>query len=87
MLLKEGKPAVVTFIDYTAVFDTVSQAFLDEALSAAGVSVKVRRIIHAIFTAASGCVRIRNPDGSCTLSDSFDISRSSKAISFLPWPS
>ena len=39
MLLCESKPAVVTFIDYTAAFDTESQLFLDEALNAAGVSI------------------------------------------------
>ena len=63
MLLREGREAVITFIDYTAAFDTESQKFLDEALGAAGVSSKVRRIIQAIFRVAHGCVRIRNNDG------------------------
>ena len=53
----------------------MSPSFLDEALCKACVSVKVRRIIHSIFSAASGCVRIRNPDGTTLLSDTFDISR------------
>ena len=75
MLLRESKPAVVTFIDYTAAFDTESQLFLDEALNAAGVSIKLRRIIQSVFHAASGCVRITKPNGEHVLSDPFNISR------------
>ena len=75
MLIRESREAVVTFIDYTAAFDTQSQKFLDEALGCAGVSIKIRRIVQAIFWAASGCVRIRNPDGTEQLSDPFDIAR------------
>ena len=75
MLLREEKPAVVTFIDYSAAFDTESQLFLDEALSAANVSAKVRRVIQSLFSAASGCVRLSNPDGSQEESEAFDISR------------
>ena len=70
MILREDKEAVITFIDYKAAFDTESQRYLDNALSSAGVSVKVRRLIQSIFRMASGCIRI----GSST-SDSFDISR------------
>ena len=75
MLIRESREAVATFIDYTAAFDTQSQKFLDEALGCAGVSSKIRRIVQAIFEAASGCVRIRNPDGTEQLSDPFDIAR------------
>ena len=70
MILRERRTSVITFIDYKAAFDTESQLFLDEALSTAGVSVKVRRVIQAVFQAASGCVRI----GSET-SEEFNISR------------
>ncbi|XP_066263263.1 uncharacterized protein [Branchiostoma lanceolatum] len=75
MLLREAKPAVVTFIDYAAAFDTESQLFLDEALSSAGASLKVRRIIQAIFGAATGCVCVTSPSGNQELSDPFKISR------------
>ena len=75
MILRESREAIVTFIDYTAAFDTESQLFLDEALGSAGVSPKVRRVIQSIFNAASGCVRIRNPDGTEELSAPFNISR------------
>ena len=70
MILRENREAVVAFIDYKAAFDTESQPFLDNALSCAGVSIKVRRIIQSIFRAASGCVRIGN-----STSESFKIAR------------
>ena len=70
MIIRENREAIVTFIDYKAAFDTESQLFLDEALSSAGVSTKVRRVIQSIFNVASGCVRIGN-----STSDPFDISR------------
>ena len=75
MLIRKSKPAVITFIDYTSAFDTVSHAFLDKALSSAGASMKVRRIIQTIYNAASGCVRISKPDGSQETSEPFNISR------------
>ncbi|CAH1265118.1 Hypp3119 [Branchiostoma lanceolatum] len=75
LLLREAKPAVVTFIDYAAAFDTESQLFLDEALSSAGASLKVRRIIQAIFGVATGCVRVTSPSGNQELSEPFEISR------------
>ena len=49
--------------------------FLDEALAEAGVGAKVRRIVQAIFAAATGAVRLRHPDGTMTLSEPFDIAR------------
>ena len=67
--------AVVTFIDYSAAFDTESQLFLDSALAEAGVSTKVRRIVQAIFSAATGVVRIKQQDGEIAFSESFNIER------------
>ena len=75
MLLQEEKPAVVTFIDYSAAFDTESQLFLDEALQAANVPIKLRRIIQSVFKAATGCVRINKPNGEQATSEAFNISR------------
>ena len=75
MVLHEGRRAVVTFIDYSAAFDTESQIFLDSALAEAGVSVKVRRIVQAIFASATGVVRIRQPGGGILLSEPFNIER------------
>ena len=42
IVLREGREAVIAFIDYTAAFDSESHLFLDEALSSAWVSIKVR---------------------------------------------
>ena len=75
MVLREGRQAVVTFIDYSAAFDTESQLFLDSALAEAGVSTKVRRIVQAIFSAATGVVRIKQQDGEIAFSESFNIER------------
>ena len=60
-VLRAGKQAVVTFID--AAFDTISHHFLDESLAAAGVQPKIRRIVKAIYTEATGMVRLRLPSG------------------------
>ena len=74
MILNEGQ-AVITLIDYSAAFDTESQLFLDEALADAGVPSKVRRIIQAIFPAATGVVRFTQPNGKMAMSEPFDIER------------
>ena len=70
IILRKNQEALVTFIENKAAFDTESQKFLDNALSSANVSTKVRRIIQFIFRAASGCVRIGN-----NTSKTFNISR------------
>ena len=63
------------YIDYSAAFDTESQLFLDSALAETGVSSKVRRIVQAIFAAATGVVRIRQQDGGVEMSEPFNIER------------
>ena len=73
MILREGRPAVLTFIDYSAAFDTETQMFLDEAFAEAGVGAKECRIVQAIFVAATGVLRLRHTDGTMTLSEPFDI--------------
>ena len=55
-VLRAGKEAVVTFIDYRAAFDTISHRFLDESLGAAGVQPKIHRIVKVIYTDATWCV-------------------------------
>ena len=75
MVQGEGRQAVITFIDYSAGFDTESQLFLDEARSEAGVDAKMRRIVQAIFAAATRVVRITQADGSVKLSNPFNIAR------------
>ena len=75
MVLREGRQAVVTFIDYSAAFDTESQLFLDSVLAETGISSKVWRIVQAIFAAATGVVRIRQQDGGVAMSEPFNIER------------
>ena len=84
MILNEGRQTVITFIDYSVAFDTESQLFLDEALADAGVPSKVRRIIQAIFTAATGVVRFRQPNGKMAMSEPFDIERVLQGDIFSP---
>jgi exonuclease III len=68
-------PAVLTFIDFVSAFDTVSHKFLDEALSEAGASDKVRGVFRTIYSAATARVRVRTQGGEVVLSRSFDVSR------------
>ena len=75
MVLGEGRQAVVTFIDNSAAFDTESQLFLDSVLAETGVSLKVWRIVLAIFAAATGVMRIRQQDGGVEMSELFNIER------------
>ena len=72
---REGRQAVVTFIDYSAAFDTESQLFLDSALAETGVRSKVRPYVQAIFAAATGVVRIRQQDRGVVMSRSHLTSR------------
>ena len=66
---------MVVFIDYTAAFDSVSHFFLDEALGEAGASDKSRSVFRSIYENASASVRVRNADGTDTLSSSFPVRR------------
>ena len=50
MVLREDRQAVVTFIDYSAAFDTESQLFLNSALAETGVNSKVRRILSRPYS-------------------------------------
>ena len=62
---------MVTFIDYRAAFDTISHRFLDESLTAAGVQPNIRRIVKAIYTEATGKMRLRLPSGETLCSEPF----------------
>ena len=76
-VVKAEQEAVVTFIDYTAAFDSVSHRFLDESLAEAMVPPKVRRMIQAIYSCATGAVRIQRAAGEKLCSEQFDIRRGS----------
>jgi hypothetical protein len=74
-VIKAESSCVVTFIDFSAAFDTVSHFFLDQALEEAGASVKCRAIFREIYEKAKGRVKIRSPSGETLLSEPFDIRR------------
>ena len=69
------KTPLQSFIDYRAAFDTISHRFLDEALTAAGVQPKIRRIVKAIYAEATGMVRLRLPSGETMCSEPFTVRR------------
>ena len=65
----------VSFIDYSAAFDSVSHKFIDKALKAAGASHKSRALFRAIYKAASATTRVQSTDGSEVMSAPFPIDR------------
>ena len=73
--LEQGEELVITFIDYTAAFDSVSHKFLDRCLKNAGASRKTRAIFRAIYTSAKGTARVRGLDGKHVYSEEFKIQR------------
>ena len=62
-IIKNKKSWIVTFIDYTAAFDSISHKFLDITLAKAGASRKSRAIFRAIYSVATGSARVRGIDG------------------------
>ena len=74
-MLEEGRKLYVSFIDYSAAFDSVSHKFIDKALKAAGASPKSRALFRAIYEAASATTRVQGTDGAEVLSESFPINR------------
>ena len=70
-----GESIAVTFIDYSAAFDTVSHRFLDEALAQAGAPVKVRAMFRAVYSSASAFTTVPAPDGKKVKSNVFSIRR------------
>ena len=74
-MIRAGQKALVTFIDYTAAFDSVSHRFIDESLAEAKASPKVRRMVQAIYRSATGAVRIKRPSGEQVCSNKFHIQR------------
>jgi len=74
-IVKANQEAVVTFIDYTAAFDSVSHRFLDESLAEAMVAPKVRRMIRAVYSCATGAVRLQRASGEHLCSERFEIRR------------
>ena len=61
-MLDECKILYVTFIDYSAAFDSVSHKFLDRALKAAGASNNSRALFRAVYDAASAVTKVPSTD-------------------------
>ena len=74
-LLALGKCIAITFIDYSAAFDSVSHHFMDVALREAGVSTKIRAMYRAVYAAASAYTSVPSADGKQVKSDTFTINR------------
>ena len=74
-ILEEGRKMYVSFIDYSAAFDSVSHKFIDKALKAAGASHKSRALFRAIYNAASATTRVQSTDGTDVMSAPFPIDR------------
>ena len=73
--LGQGEDLVITFIDYTAAFDSVSHKFLDQCLKKAKASRKTRALFRAIYAAAEGTARVQGLDGKHIYSEEFKIRR------------
>ena len=74
-MLALGERIAITFIDYTAAFDSVSHRFIDTALKEAKVSVKIRAMFRAIYQAASAYTTVSSADGKQVKSNTFTICR------------
>ena len=64
------KDVVLTFLDYTAAFDSVSHKFIDEALEQAKCSDKTIAIFRQIYDKATAVVRVALPGDSETATSS-----------------
>lgn len=65
----------ITFIDYSAAFDSIGHKFLDESLAAAGASRKTRAMFRAIYTAAEGITRVHGLNANTIYSETFKVRR------------
>ena len=73
--MRHGECIAVTFIDYTAAFDSLSHKYIDRVLAEANVPNKERSMFRAIYSAASACTKIKTADGKQVKSEIFPIRR------------
>ena len=73
--LREDKPMILTFIDYSAAFDSVGHKFLDKALGEAKAKAKTRAIFRSIYNSATARTKVKGTDGEYILSDKFPVRR------------
>ena len=74
-MLALGEKITITFIDYSAVFDSVSHRFIDVSLREVKVPVKIRTMYRAIYQAASAYTTVPTANGKQVKSASFTIRR------------
>lgn len=74
-ILRLGESIVISFIDYSTAFDSVSHKFLDEALIEAGASNKLRAIFRAVYLSASAFTSVTAPEGKTVKSGVFPVRR------------
>ena len=73
--INNNKSCVVTFIDYSAAFDSVSHKFMDVTLAKAGASRKSKAIFHTIYSVTSGITRVKGTDRKTIYSVKFRVGR------------
>ena len=66
---------IITYIDFTAAFDSISHSYLLNALKEYGVPLKYCRIVKAIYNSAAVRVRQQEPGGSRSYSRNISIKR------------
>lgn len=76
-VINVNSKCVVTYIDFSASFDTVSHKFMDRTLAKADSSRKSHTIfkVKAIYAAASGIARVNDTDDKYVFSDTFNVGR------------
>ena len=74
-VINANSKCLVTYIDFSAAFDTVSHKFMDSTLAKAGASRKSRAIFRAIYAAAAGIARVNGTDGNYVYSGAFNVGR------------
>jgi hypothetical protein len=73
--MQEGKPMAVTFIDYSAAFDSISHKFIDLALEEAGAKPRTRALFRAVYGSAAAMTKVKDVDGEYAFSDRFPVRR------------
>jgi hypothetical protein len=78
-VMAEGRRIAITYIDYSAAFDSVSHKYIDKALKDAGASPKTRAMFRAVYRAASAITKVAGPDGEVIFSEAFPVRRGSSS--------
>ena len=74
-VINDDSKICITYIDYSAAFDSISHKFLDRSLANAGASRKTRAMFRAIYAAAEGTARVNGLQGNHIYSATFKVRR------------